>query len=298
MKLLAAMLAVVAAWAVAAQSDSRVEAAERKMTSAYMALVDRLDGPAKAHLLADQARWVGDRGACDADPPRTAECLEFRYGKRTRMLVALAKGPYPFISRQAIVQSGNGPNGRYIVDIAYPRFDGQSADFAAINQRFAAAAEAEAGDAKATGGSEIAQAFSLYRLAPSIVSVIFWREWVGATINIDLTGYLVDLATGRVLGPQDVFMSGFRWRHRLADLVAAELAKDPPDADRKVKASDIAAVMRAVESEDYLFEDDGLMLSLSTVARERGMKGYQVFIPYAALKNILRADGPLGSLQR
>ena len=299
MKLSAAVLAAVAVWSIVTQAEGRVEAAERKMTAAYAALVGSLDGPAKAHLEADQARWLGERRACDANPPRKAECLESRYRVRARMLVAVAKGPYPFISQQAIVLSANGPNGRYAVDIAYPRFDGHLADFAATNRRFAAAAEAELSDAKATGQNcEISQTFSLYRPSSSVVSVTFWREWVGATISIDLAGYLVDLSTGRMLEPQDVFAPGDRWRHRLAQLVGEELAKDPPDPDRKNEGSDMTTIMSAIEAKDYMFEGDKLVLSLNKVASGRSMKGYTVDIPYAALKVILRADGPLGSLQK
>jgi hypothetical protein len=60
----------------------------------------------------------------------------------------------------------------------------------------------------------------------------------------------------------------------------------------------VATIMGTVEAKDYLFEDDKLVLSLNKVASERSMKGYTVGIPYAALKGILRADGPLGSLQK
>ena len=298
MRLLGAAMVVLSLWPAVAEADGRVDAAERKMMAAYTALAGKLDGPAKAHLEADQARWLGERRACDTNPPRQAECLQSRYRKRTQMLAAVAKGAYPFVSQQAIVQFGNGPHGRYAVDVAYPRFDGQSADFVTINRRFAAAAEEEAAGAKATGSSEITQTFSLYRPASSVVSVTFWREWVGATISIDLAGYLVDLSTGRLLEPQDVFTAGDRWRHRLAELVGQELAKDPPDADRKGGASDVGTIMGTITAKDYLFEDDKLVLSLNKVASERSMKGYTVDIPYAALKGILRADGPLGSWQR
>jgi len=292
LRLVATVLAAVAVWPAIVQANDRVEAAERKMTAAFAALVGKLDGPAKVHLEADQVRWLGDRSACDANPPGKTECLEARYRGRAETLAALAKGPYPFVSQQAIVRSGNGPNGRYTVDIAYPRFDGRSADFAATNRRFAGAAETEAADAIANGTTEITQTFALYRLTPSVMSVGLWREWVGGTINIDLAGYLVDLSTGRVLEPQDVFVPG---DSRVADLVREELGKD---SDRKGGAGDIAAIMREVVPKDYLFEDDKLILSLSAVARERAMKGYVVAIPYSALKGILRADGPLGSLQR
>ncbi|MPZ34081.1 MAG: hypothetical protein GEV13_24365 [Rhodospirillales bacterium] len=299
MKLLATALAVAAVWPVTAQADGRTEAAERKMTAAYTALDGKLGGAARAHLEADQARWLGHRRACDASLPRKAECLQSRYRERAQMLAALAKGPYPFISQQAVVQSGSGPNGRYAVDVAYPRFDGRSADFGETNRRFAAAAAAELSDAMATGRNcEITQTFSLHRPASSVVSVIFWREWVGGTISIDLAGYLVDLSTGRMLEPQDVFTPGDGWRHRLAQIVGQELAKDPPDPDRNGEASDVATIMSTVEPKDYLFKDDRLVLSLNKVGSERGMKGYTVDIPYVALKRILRADGPLGSLQR
>jgi hypothetical protein len=298
-KLAAAVLAVVTVWAVAAQADGRVDAAERKMTAAYVALVGTLGGAAEAHLEADQARWLGHRRACDANPPRQAECLESRYRQRTEMLAVIARGQYPFISQQAIVQAGNGSRGHYAVDIAYPRLDGQSADFAGTNRRFAAAAETELSDAIDTGGNcEITQTFSLHRPASSVVSVTFWREWAGATISINLAGYLVDLSTGRMLKPQDVFAPGDGWRHRLAELVSQELAKDPPEPGRKNGASDVGTIMSTVEAKDYLFEDDKLVLSLNKVASERSMKGYTVDIPYAALKGILRADGPLGSWQR
>lgn len=299
MKPVAAVLAVVALWPLATQADGRVDAAERKMTAAYAALVGKLGGAAKAHLEADQARWLGHRRACNANPPRQAECLESRYRQRTEMLAAIAKGSYPFISQQAIVQAGNGPRGRYAVDVAYPRFDGPSADFAGTNRRFAAAAETELSDAIDTGRNcEITQTFSLYRPASSVISVTLWREWTGATISIDLAGTLVDLSTGRLLEPQDVFSPGVGWRHRLAELVGQELAKDPPEPGRKSGASDVGTIMSTIEVKDYLFEDDKLVLSLNKVASERSMKGYTVDISYAALKGILRADGPLGSWQR
>lgn len=299
MKLLAAVLAVVAVWPVAIQAQDRVGAAERRMMAAYTTLAGKLDGPAKAHLESDQARWWADLRACDVQPSRKAECLEFRYRQRAGLIDVLAAGRYPFISQQAIVQAGEGPRGRYAVDAAYPRFDDPSVDFAETDRVFSALAQTALFDAIDTGRNcEITQTFSLYRLTPSVVSITVWREWVGGTISIDLAGYLVDLSTGRVLEPENVFTPGNAWRHRLAELVRQELAKDPVDSDRKGEANDIASIMREVDARDYLFEGDKLVLSLSKVASERGMKGYEVVIPYSALKSILRADGPLGGLQR
>lgn len=282
-----------------AAADDRIDAAERAMTAAYAALADSLDGVAKAHFEADQARWRTDLRACDVQPARKAECLEFRYRQRAGLIAVLAKDPYPFISEQAIVQSGEGPRGRYAVDSAFPRFDSASSDFAETNRIFAGLGQTSLLDAIDAGlNCEVTQTFSLYRLAPAVASVTFWREWVAGTINIDLAGYLVDLSTGKVLNPLDVFTPGDGWRSRLAELVRQELAKDPPAADRRGEANDIDSIMRDVDARDYLFEDDRLVLSLSKVATDRGMKGYEVEIPYAALKGVLRADGPLGSLLR
>jgi hypothetical protein len=284
---------------VAAGADGRVEAARHAMMAAYAELVGKLGGAAKMHFEADQSRWSADLRACDVQPARKTECLEFRYRQRTALIAVLAREPYPFISEQAIVQSGEGPRGRYAVDSAYPRFDSASPDFAETNRIFAGLAQTSLLDAIDTGfNCEVTQTFSLYRLAPSVASVTFWREWVGGTISIDLAGYLVDLSTGKVLAPEDVFTSGDGWRHRLAELVRQELAKDPPATDSRGEASDIESIMRDVDARDFLFQDDRLVLSLSKVATERGMKGYEVDIPYAALKGVLRADGPLGSLLR
>jgi hypothetical protein len=299
MRAFAAALAAISLWPAAAAADGSVEAARQAMRVAYTELAGRLSGAAKVHFEGDQARWRDGLRACDVQPARKAECLEFRYRQRAGLIAILAKEPYPFISEQAIVQSGEGPRGRYAVDSAYPRFDSPTPDFAETNRVFGALAQTLLLDAIDTGlNCEVTQTFSLYRLAPSVASVTFWREWVSGTINIDLAGYLVDMSTGKMLEPQDVFLPGDGWRHRLADLVRQELAKEPPVANRRGEASSIEAIMRDVDARDYLFEDDRLVLSLSKVATERGMKGYEVFIPYAALKDVLRANGPLGSLLR
>jgi hypothetical protein len=299
MRLLAAAMVAISLWPAVAGADGRVAAAQRMMTTAYTELAGKLRGAAKVHFEGDQARWQADLRACDVQPSRKPECLELRYRQRAGLIKVLAAGSYPFISQQAIVQSGEGPRGRYAVDLAYPRFDDPSVDFAESDRVFAALARTSLFDAIDTGRKcEITQTFSLYRLAPSVVSITVWREWAGSTIAIDLSGYLVDLSTGKVLEPEDVFTPGDGWRDHLAELVRQELAEDSTGSDRRSEINDIASIMREVDARDYLFEDDNLVLSLSKVASERGMKGYEVVIPYTALKGMLRADGALGSLRR
>lgn len=294
---LAALLAALALCPFAVLAEGELEASQREMTAAYATLAGTLDGAARAHLEGDQARWLTDRRACDDNPAWRNQCLELRYRLRADLLKAFAKGPYPFISEQAVIESGKGPDGRYAVDIDYPRFDGTSADFSETNRRFT-----EAGswlsDAKTINGDvSVTQDFAVYRLSPTVVSVTTRSEWTSARVTIALAGYLVDLGTGRILEPQDVFASGDGWRRRLADLVRRELEKDP-DPNDKSRPVDVAAVMAQVKATDYLFETDALTLSLPEVALARAMKGYTVDIPYVELRGYWRADGPLGGMQK
>ena len=144
----------------------------------------------------------------------------------------------------------------------------------------------------------ITQTFSLYRLSTNVVSVTEWHELVTARVEIRARGPACRPCGRRTSAPEEVFAPGEEWRRRLAHLVDMEIANDLEDQGRQRKPRDIVAIMGEVESTDYLFQDDKLVLSLKRVARERGMKAYTVEIPYAALKPFLRADGPLEGVRR
>lgn len=295
MKRAATCLAALVFLPIAVAADSEVEASQRKMTAAYSALAGTLIGAAKAHLEADQARWLAGRRACHDNPAWRDQCLELRYRLRAGLLKAIGNGPYPFISEQAVIEAGKGPSGRYTVDIDYPRFDGASADFTETNRRFGGASSLLS-DVKADGGDNgITQDFELYRLSPSVVSVTTRTVWTSARVMISLAGYLVDLRTGKMLEPQNLFVEGDGWRRRLAGLVRQQLEKDPNDNRKTV---DIAAVMATVKASDYLFRADALTLSLAEVALDRAMKACTVDIPYAELQGYWRANGPLGKAQK
>ena len=70
-----------------------------------------------------------------------APCLKRRYAARTTNLLASAEGIYPFISEQSLTKNAKLGKITYSYDIAYPKFEGASADFAAVNARFANAAK-------------------------------------------------------------------------------------------------------------------------------------------------------------
>ncbi len=293
--LAAALLMALAAAPAFAQDSAKTATAEREMVAAYGALLGKLKAAAKVHLERDQERWLANRRACDANAAGKAGCLASRYQRRAAKLRLFANGPYPFISEQAIVKSGKLKRGTYAIDASYPQFDSPSADFAAVNRSVADPAR-ETVDSLVESEFDVGfdQTFDLYRLDRDVVSVWLHSELWQAHVEILNTGTLVDLRTGRAVPPEEVFTPGGEWRARLLGLVDAVITKDFLDMGRGQKPADLSEIFNRLKPADYLFEDDKLVLYLPEVAMNLGMKGYAVEIPYAALKPLLRADGPLG----
>src|SRR6202000_2675631 len=63
--------------------------------------------------------------------------LRQHFEARTANLRIFADGIYPFVSEQATVKAGKGGRIAYSIDALWPQFDGNSADFTAVNRRFA-----------------------------------------------------------------------------------------------------------------------------------------------------------------
>ena len=296
MRLLAAVLLAALAVAPAfAQDSTKISAAEHEMVAAYGALLGKLTEPARLHFEQDQERWLANRRACDANAARKADCLASRYQTRAAKLRLFADGSYPFISEQAIVKSGKREHWTYAIDVSYPQFDSPSADFTAVNRSFADPARDTVDDlVQSEFNVSYDQTFDLFRLNRDVVSVWVHSEMSGLNIDISNTGTLVDLRTGRVIPPADVFKPGGEWRARFFELVDAEITKDFLDMRRGQKPAGLADIFNGLKPADYLFEDDELVLYLPEVAMRLHMRGYAVEIPYAALKPLLRTDGPLG----
>ncbi len=291
----AALLAALAAAPAFAKDDAKISAAERDMNAAYATLLGKLSGAAKLHLERDQQRWLANRRACDFSADRKDGCLDSRYQTRGAKLRLFADGLYPLISEQAIVKSGKLEHGVYAIDASYPQFNSPAADFSAVNRGFADQARRSADDVLQSGfdaGCE--QTFDLYRLNGDVVSVWIHSEMWQANFHVSNTGTLVDLRAGHAIPPEDVFKPGGEWRVQLLALVDAEITKDFRDMGRGRKPADLPEIFNRLKPGDYLFEDDELVLYLPEVALSLGMRGYAVEIPYAALKPLLRADGPLG----
>ncbi|HTR86931.1 MAG TPA: lysozyme inhibitor LprI family protein [Reyranella sp.] len=156
MKRLAALLLLLAAPALAQERPSfdcakattvverticarpELARADRNMAAAYFSLSSQLSGPAKEHLLKDQGRWLAARSkACDGVAETMPLCLRQHTEAREANLRALGEGLYPFVSEQTFIKSGKVGRASYGIDVAWPQFDGNSADFTAVNRGFA-----------------------------------------------------------------------------------------------------------------------------------------------------------------
>ena len=256
-------------------------AADRKMAAAYAALAGKLTGAAKDHLLADQIRWLANRAAaCVVDPAEMEECLESRDRDRTAQLEWLGEGAYPFISEQAIVKTGKVRGIPYIIDASYPQFDAGTADFSGVNRQLASAAS-EAGDravpgpdADNDGGNyngpawRYEQAYTLHKPGPNAVSVkIAYGAYEGGAHGIvGVTGMLVDLRTGKAVGPEGVFLPTSNWLRELTRIVSAD-----------INTPNLADILK--QPQRYVFLEDRLELSFNQY--EGGP--YTVEIPYDRL---------------
>ena len=269
----------------------QVAAAERRLSATYADTLSKLSGAAREHLQADQARWRANRAAaCVGEPADVADCLETGYRDRSSHLEWLAEGGYPFVSDQAIVKAGKARGIPYIVDASYPQFDGRSADFSAVNRLLAGTA-AEAADRAVpgpdadTGGSAYAgppwsfeQVYTLHRPGPNAITVYVRYDAYdgGATGTVGVLGYLVDLRSGKLVGPDGVFLPAAPWLRELTRIVGADIT-----------APNLGDLLK--EPTRYVFLEDRLELSFGP--QEGGP--FTVEIRYERLRPLLRPDGPV-----
>ena len=271
--------------------NAELVAADRAMTAAYAALAGKLTGAAKEHLLGDQTRWLANRAAaCVVEPSEMEDCLESRNRDRTAQLEWLGEAAYPFISEQAIVKVGKVRGIPYVVDASYPQFDGRSVDFRAVNRQLASFAGEGADravpgpDADNDGGNyngpawRYEQAFTLYRPGPNAVSVkIAYNAYEGGAHGlVGVSGMLVDLRTGKSVGPEGVFLPTSNWFRELMRIVGAD-----------INTPNLSDILR--QPNRYVFLEDRLELSFNQY--EGGP--YTVEIAYDRLRPLLRTDGPV-----
>jgi uncharacterized protein YecT (DUF1311 family) len=286
--------------------DPELAKADREMAAAYAALVGNLTATAKDALVKDQQSWMVDRNrACTGDADSITRCLAQRYDLRTATLRAFAEGVYPSISLQLLAKRGKLGRTTWSYDIAYPRFDGTTADFSNLNARFADAARTAAADATpardavSTDEQEwtYEQSFAVYRPGANAVTVAlqFWGYSGGAHGYGATRCTLVDLRTGRAVGPSGAFMAGEQWLRVMTQFVGADLKKqfvENPGFDDALEPAKLAKVLS--EADHYCWRADKLVLIFNAYEVGPYSAGpYEVNVPYEQLKPLLRADGPI-----
>ena len=286
--------------------DPELAKADREMALAYTALVGRLAGAAKEELVKDQGRWVGDRNrACTGDDETITRCLKQRYGARTATLRAFADGPYPFVSEQSLAKAGKLGKITWSYEIGYPRFDGTTADFSALNAAFANAAKKMADDAVPKADSQTnfdqewsyEQGFTLYRPGANsmTVAVQFYGYSGGAHGYGGTHCTLVDLRTGKAVGLDSVFAAGPQWLRVMTQIVGADLKKqfvEQPGFDDALEPAKLSKLLG--DSARYCWRADKLEVIFNAYEVGPYSSGpYEVHIPYERMKPLLRPDGPI-----
>jgi len=286
--------------------DPELAKADRDMAATYTALIAKLGGAAKDDAVKDQARWIAERNrACAVDTDGVDVCLKRRYKARTANLRAYAEGSYPFVSQQTLIKNGRLGKITWSYDITYPQFDGTAADFSAVNARFATAAKKAAEDAtpKADSGPDREQTwtyeqdYKLYRPSAHAVTVaVDFYGFSGGAHGYGATHCtLVDLRSGKAVGPDGVFAAGDDWLKTLIPIVAADLKKqfvDKPGFDDALEPENLAKLLR--EPRHYCWHPKQLELIFNAYEVGPYVSGpFEVDIPYDKLRPLLRADGPI-----
>jgi uncharacterized protein len=287
----------------------RLAAADREMAAVYAGLVDKLSGLAKDHLVKDQKRWMTIRNdACSGTKEEVVRCLERHYRPRINNLRVLDEGLYPFISEQALLKTGKVGKISYAIDATWPRFDGTTADFSALNRSTAETTAKAANDVippDATAGElrgeqlwPYIQTFELQRPSSDAISVAIttYAFSGGAHGYGGTTAQLVDLRTGRKAELGDVFGPGDSWLQTLVPLVRGELKKqftdERPGFDDAIEPVALTKLLR--DPTIYYFQAGRLQLIFNPYAVGPYVSGtFRVNIPYATLRPLLAAAGPL-----
>ncbi|MFO1083779.1 MAG: DUF3298 domain-containing protein [Reyranellaceae bacterium] len=287
--------------------EPELATADRDLAAIYGALAARLGTVAKEHLAKDQVSWIVARNRdCAADPDDIAVCLRNRYAARTTTLKAFGDGAYPFVGAPSIDGKGKLGSIRYTYSIEYPRFDGTTADFSAINARFAGAARKAAEEAKPKGadagtdreqGWTYQQSFEIYRPGPDAVTVgqTFYGYSGGAHGFGGTECTLVDLRSGRSVGPDGVFAVGDAWLPMMVQLVGADLKKqfvEKPGFEDALEPKSLTKLLR--EAGHYCWKPDKLELIFNAYEVGPYAAGpYEVVIPYDRLRTHFRPGGPI-----
>ena len=270
---------------------------QRNIDHLYHRLLAQLRGPARAQLVADEARWVTYRQREYRGSPNVLNSYVARLRRLQELERQRPMGPWPFVGDYAIIQRKNFRYGDARDVAHYPQFDNHEADSVSTNQFFAQSAtrRVEALNTDAAGlfntapphgefypsGFEYYQSFDLYRPGPYLLDIqLFISRYTGGAQEMRSgASYLIDLRTDGIVPLESLFAANVDWYQRLNAIVDADFNKQWPKG-----------MWNTVESgPTYVFEAHTLEVDFSG-----SIGAVDVSVPYSQIEGLLRADGPLG----
>jgi hypothetical protein len=263
--------------------------------------------PAGAQTGLFKGRWSG---------PKCEDCVDSLSGKWTRpdgtraLEFTLNEFPVSFagdtrlVSKSLKESARRGKWGGYEISAEYPQLQGAGANALKFNEEIRALVTKDVADYKKTftedagQGGELDLSFYVALADDSLVSVDFsdYFYYFGAgQHNAASTTFNYDLTRGRALKLADLFKPSSDYLKIISDACNRELRKQFegesfPDAER------IAGSVEGVVGDDkkWLVSREGLVIVFdSTEFPPAGAGEHQVVVPFDALKNAIRPDGPL-----
>jgi hypothetical protein len=253
-----------------------------------------------------KGRWSG---------PKCEDCADSLEGRWTRpdgtrpleftlnAFPAYFAGDARLVSKSLKESARRGKWGGYEISAEYPQLLGAGAGAAKFNEEVRALVTKDVADYRKTftedagQGGELDLSYYVSFADDSLVSVDFsdYFFYFGAgSRNAASTTFNYDLARGRVLKLADLFKPSSAYLKVISDVCNRELRKQFegesfPDAER------IEGSVEGVVGDDrkWLLSREGVVFVFdSTEFPPAGAGEHTVVVPFAALKEFIRADGP------
>lgn len=298
--------------------QARQSAADKDIAAAYDQLSQTLSAPARNHLRNDQESWrAAHNRVCATETVDTVtgagaldrqECVLSRTRRRTEWLRVLPTGDnYPYIAEHARTESGSVPGIRYAFSAVYPRFERPGIDYKEANTRLTQAADAmfekpDRSDAAPGRTQRWSREFdyTLLFATPRLATIIGARNvYLGGAHPVGyLTTIMVDVPTGRLITPPDIFVRGFE--SKILPLVQADLRRqfrEQPGFDEALQPAKLLKLL--LEDRRWIARADRIDIEFNTYEVGPYVSGpYSVSLPYTRIASLIRRDGPLADKVR
>ena len=209
------------------------------MAAVYAALVGKLTGPAKDHLVKDQVRWLGDREpACAGDDRRRRALPEDALRRSASRPAGRRREGHLSLRQRAVArQARQGQDDTLQIDARYPQFDGARAPISPPSIRPSPTRAQKGADEATPPADDTAdrsqiwtyeQGFALYRPGADAVAVAtsFYGFTGGAHgYRAALLARWSTCAPAAACRPAAVFKPARTGCARMADIVGADLKR-------------------------------------------------------------------------